>query len=122
MNRLARGRSIRFSDTLEPVFFEQLASERRVTRYSRGQPVRRFERKPGARAEALDCVVYAFAAFAGIAKLWDPRERVAGGAPAAPKRQSVVRSKWLERNRVVSYNVGVLHPPHVAVYPQRQNP
>ena len=53
MSRLARGQSIRFSESLEPVWFEQLASERKVLRYSRGQPVRRFERKPGARAEAL---------------------------------------------------------------------
>src|SRR5262249_5661346 len=50
-DRLARGRALRLSDTLEPAYFEQLASERKVVRYSRGQPVRRFERKPGARAE-----------------------------------------------------------------------
>lgn len=98
INRLARGRSIRFSETLEPSFYEQLASERRVTRYTRGQPVRRFERKPGARAEALDCVVYAFSAFAGIAKLWDARENELREVAPAQPRQSVVRSRWLERN------------------------
>lgn len=98
INRLARGRSIRFSDTLEPSFYEQIASERRVTRYSRGLPTRRFERKPGARAEALDCVVYAFAAFAGIAKLWDARENELRAVVPAQPRQSVVRSKWLQRN------------------------
>jgi phage terminase large subunit GpA-like protein len=39
------------------------ASERRVVRYVRGQPIRRFERVSGrARAEALDCLVYATAA------------------------------------------------------------
>jgi phage terminase large subunit GpA-like protein len=62
LDRLARGRSLRFSATLEAAYYEQLASERKVVRYARGQPVRRFERKPGARAEALDCLVYAFAA------------------------------------------------------------
>jgi phage terminase large subunit GpA-like protein len=52
---------------LEPVYFEQLASERRVVRYKRGQPIRRFERISGrARAEALDCLVYAFAARAVV--------------------------------------------------------
>lgn len=61
-DRLARGRALRFSDSLEPSYYEQLASERKVVRYMRGQPVRRFERKVGALAEALDCVVYAFAA------------------------------------------------------------
>lgn len=98
LNRLARGQSIRFSNTLEPVWFEQLASERRVTRYARGQPVRRFERKPGAQAEALDCVVYALAAAAGLNKLWDAREaELAAGAEPATKRPAVVRSRWLDR-------------------------
>jgi phage terminase large subunit GpA-like protein len=60
--RLQSGRSIRFSHTLEPVFYEQLASERRVIRYSRGMPVRRFERVSSrARAEGLDALVYATA-------------------------------------------------------------
>src|SRR5262249_39625237 len=44
-SRLEHGRSIRFSNTLEPSYFEQLTSERRVVRYVRGRPVRRFERK-----------------------------------------------------------------------------
>jgi phage terminase large subunit GpA-like protein len=66
-SRLQRGQGIRFSHTLEPVYFEQLASERRVVRYKRGQPVRRFERISGrARAEALDCLVYAFGARASL--------------------------------------------------------
>lgn len=59
-DRLARGSAIRFSNSLEAVYFEQLASERRVIRYKRGQPSRRFERIPGRRAEALDALVYAY--------------------------------------------------------------
>ena len=58
----ARPRGIRFSHSLEPIYYEQLASERRVVRYSRGQPVRRFERIGRIRAEALDCLTYANAA------------------------------------------------------------
>ena len=54
-DRLARGRALRFSDSLPASYYEQLASERKVVRYVRGQPVRRWERKPGMRAEALDC-------------------------------------------------------------------
>src|SRR5262249_30625097 len=54
INRLARGRGIRFSHSLDAIYFEQLASERKVTRMARGRPAVRFERKPGARAEALD--------------------------------------------------------------------
>lgn len=74
IDRLTRGRSIRFSHALEPVYYEQLASERKVVRYARGQPVRRFERKTGARAEALDCLVYAMAAKQGVAVQIDTRE------------------------------------------------
>lgn len=96
-NRLARGRSIRFSDSLEPVWFEQLCSERKVLRYVRGQPVRRFERKPGAQAEALDCTVYAFAARQILTLNWDAREEeLKSEAPAKPPAR-VIRSSWMER-------------------------
>lgn len=97
-SRLARGKSIRFSDSLEPVWFEQLCSERKVLRYVRGQPVRRFERLPGRAAEALDCLVYAFAARAGLSLNFDQREadlREAPPAKAAAPR--VIRSRWMER-------------------------
>ena len=61
-SRLQRGQSIRFSASLGAEYYEQLSSERRVVRYARGKPVRRFERIVGRRAEALDALVYAFAA------------------------------------------------------------
>jgi phage terminase large subunit GpA-like protein len=74
-DRLQRGRTIRFLNTLEPSYFEQLASERRVVRYKRGQPVRRFERiSARARAEALDALVYAFAARQAVTITFDRRE------------------------------------------------
>jgi phage terminase large subunit GpA-like protein len=60
--RLKRGQSVRFSDTLDGSYFEQLASERLVTRYMRGRPDRHFERIPGRRAETLDALTYALAA------------------------------------------------------------
>jgi hypothetical protein len=41
-------RALRFSNTVTPAYYEQLASELRIVRYARGQPVRRWERKPGA--------------------------------------------------------------------------
>lgn len=94
MSRLARGQSIRFSDTLEPVYYEQLCSERKVVRYSRGQPQRRFERKPGARAEALDCLVYAFAARHGVTLHFDQREEEMRGV-SVQSTPPLVRSKWL---------------------------
>jgi phage terminase large subunit GpA-like protein len=79
-NRLQRGQMIKFSDTLEPVYFEQLASEKVVVRYSRGQPVRRFERVSGrARAESLDCLVYSFAARKAVPVQWTAREAALRG-------------------------------------------
>lgn len=98
LTRLSRGRTIRFSDSLEPVWYEQLSSERRIVRYVRGQPVRRFERKPGMRAEALDCVVYAYAARTLVTANLDRREEeLASVAAVAPAVKPVIRSAWLGR-------------------------
>ena len=96
LSRLARGRTIRFSNALEAAYYEQLASEKRVVRYTRGQPVRRFVRRPGGRAEALDCMVYAFAARAGLPLVYDQREAELKAATAPPPVPSVIRSKWLD--------------------------
>jgi phage terminase large subunit GpA-like protein len=74
MARLTRGSSFRFSADLTPAWFEQLASERAIVRYNRGQTVRRFERIPGRRAEALDCVVYAVAVKQILHGNWSARE------------------------------------------------
>lgn len=96
LTRLARGSTIRFSNTLEPAYYEQLASERRVIRYSRGQPVRQFVRKAGARAEALDALVYSFAARHAVQIVFDQREQELA-SPTPPKAAPVViRSKWLD--------------------------
>lgn len=95
--RLARGVGVRFSEDLEPVFFEQLTSERRVVRYTRGTPQARFERIKGKRAESLDASVYAWAARSLIGQNVDKRdeELASQAAPVQPSR--VIRSKWLER-------------------------
>ncbi len=95
MDRMSRGRALRFSDSLEPVYFEQLASERKVVRYTRGQPVRRFERKPAAKAEALDCLVYAWAARHIATVSLETREATfRDGLPATP-RATAVASPWV---------------------------
>lgn len=96
--RLARGRSMRFSDSLGPAWFEQLASERAVVRYNRGQPKRRFERIPGRRAEALDCVVYAFAARQVLNINWDRRLgdlEVQGDLQAPQHMPPIAESTWI---------------------------
>lgn len=100
VSRLARPGSIRFSDKLDPVWFEQLVAERVVVRYSRGQPFRRFERIPGRRAEALDCVVYAFAVQRLLTINWSSREeqlRSPDLARPLAARPRTIPSSWMER-------------------------
>lgn len=85
-NRLQHGRGIRFSHDLEPIYYEQLASEKLVIRYSRGQPSRRFERIGRARAEALDCLVYAHAARQSFRMNFDAREAELRSSTTAVKK------------------------------------
>lgn len=97
LNRLAQPGSVRFSDDLGPEWFSQLASERAVVRYTRGQPVRRFERIPGKRAEALDCAVYAIAARSVLSPNFEEiADRLRRGVEeSAPKAKAVIRSSWV---------------------------
>lgn len=96
--RLSRGGSIRFSADLPRVWYEQLASERVVTRYQRGQPSRNFERIPGRRAEALDCTVYAFAARQIINPVWEQcRAELSLETPAKKTAGPVLQSQWMKR-------------------------
>jgi phage terminase large subunit GpA-like protein len=96
LTRLARGRSVRFSDTLTADWFEQLTSERRVIRYSRGQPVRQFVRIMGRRAEALDCVTYGLAVRGLVGVDLTRRGNELRGVASPLKLPTVIRSKWLE--------------------------
>lgn len=98
--RIAWGGSVRFSDDLEPVFFEQLTSERKVLRYVRGTPVRRFERILGKRAETLDATVYGIAARSLVSLDLEQREaRLHSKAQPKLEHSTVVRSAWLNRYR-----------------------
>lgn len=98
--RLARGGSIRFSDGLPRVYFEQLCSERRIVRMTRGRPVARFERVPGRRAEALDALVYALAARAALSINFSERSddmRRPASAPPTKAPDGAIRSNWMNR-------------------------
>jgi len=95
--RVARNAGIHFSDALEPVFFEQFASERRVVKYTRGTPQARFERIPGRRAETLDACVYAWAARSLVGMNLDRRAEELASAAAPPPRPTVIKSAWLSR-------------------------
>ncbi len=94
--RIGRATGLRFGSDLQPIYFEQLTSERRVVRYTRGQPIARFERIPGKRAETLDATAYAWAARLLINQSGKQRaeELTARGAPR--RSGVVIRSRWVE--------------------------
>ncbi|MGA2637433.1 phage terminase large subunit family protein [Methylocella sp.] len=94
--RLKRGALIRFSDSLDASFFEELTSERLVTKYSRGRPERRFELGVGKRNESLDTVIYCHAAREGCAIALDAREAALKLQPASTVPPRVSRSRWLD--------------------------
>ena len=64
-NRVRREGLIKFSNSLDQEYFAELISERVVTRFRQGTPVRVYERTRR-HNEALDCFVYAFASFHGL--------------------------------------------------------
>ncbi len=61
LSRLKLDQGVHFADTLDQEFFDQLTAEKVVTRYRKGFPVREWV-KQRPRNEALDCLVYAWAA------------------------------------------------------------
>lgn len=92
-NRLAKG-EIRFSDTLEADYFEQLTGERMLVRYRRGTKVYEFVPVTGKRHETLDCAVYAIAAHKSLTINHDRRQSELRQEPQATTRPRVVQSNW----------------------------
>lgn len=64
-NRVRREGLIKFSFHLDQEYFSELISERVVTRFRQGSPIRVYERTRR-HNEALDCWVYAFASYMGL--------------------------------------------------------
>jgi len=68
---------IHFHHELTPDFYEQVTAEKQAVRYVKGFPVREWVKKPSARNEALDCLVYSYAALNVLyqrfnrATMWD---------------------------------------------------
>jgi len=57
---------VHFANSLDEVYFDQLTAETLVHRMVQGRRVRSYRpRTSGSRTEALDCLVYAYAAFIG---------------------------------------------------------
>jgi phage terminase large subunit GpA-like protein len=78
-------------------YFEQLTAEKQTLRYVKGFPVREWVKKPSARNEALDCLVYAYAALNRMYQrydrrtIWDQLETRLQ-KPAETKRKPPLRS------------------------------
>lgn len=72
---------VHFHAELPGEYFEQLTAEKQVTKYVKGFPVREWTKKSGARNEALDCAVYAYAALQSLylrynrRTIWEQLER-----------------------------------------------
>lgn len=72
---------VHFHAELPAEFYEQLTAEKQVTKYVKGFPVREWVKKSGARNEALDTAVYAYAAMQSLylrfnrRTIWDQFER-----------------------------------------------
>ncbi|MGV6850209.1 MAG: phage terminase large subunit family protein [Marinibacterium sp.] len=93
--RLQAGETITFSEHLGQDYLDQIASERLVTKYTRGYAVRRFEKTAGRRNEALDTLAYLTAAKNLIAVPVETRERQLCDSRSATPLKAVVKSNWL---------------------------
>jgi phage terminase large subunit GpA-like protein len=80
---------LHFHAGLPPEFFKQLTSEKKLVRHLRGHAVTDWVKKDGARNEALDCAVYAYAAMQWLytqmhrATIWEQLEKKLGLQEAA---------------------------------------
>jgi phage terminase large subunit GpA-like protein len=88
-------------------YFEQLTAEKQALRYVKGFPVREWVKKPSARNEALDCLVYSYAGLHRLYQkfdrrsIWDQFERRLQDAQEGkdqkrtkPKRGTSFTTQW----------------------------
>lgn len=94
--RLAHGETILFSDQLGGDYFDQLVAERLVVRYTRGQPVKKWELTSGRRNEALDTLTYSYAARGLVGLDLNRRADDLASVSGPQTRTTVARSKWLD--------------------------
>jgi phage terminase large subunit GpA-like protein len=88
---------IHFYPTITTDYFQELTAERQVLRYKHGYQERVWVKKSNARNEALDEMVYAYAAFCRFRQkydrrtIWDQLEKKRN--PEEPKQASPLRSE-----------------------------
>ena len=87
--------AIHISDKLPEEWFDQVTGERRFVRYVRNRAVIEFKpKRPGQRVEALDCMVYGFAARHSLRIDLDAREAELS-RPDAPRAN--IWGEWAKR-------------------------
>lgn len=88
---------IHFHHTLPDEYYSQLTAEKQITKYVKGYPVKEWTKKSGARNEALDCFVYAYAALRFIASqytaatFWSQLEKLAANKPPSTQNNEAPR-------------------------------
>ena len=93
--RLKHNEALHFHMGTPAEYFEQLTAEKQALKYVKGFPVREWVKKPGARNEALDCLVYAYAGLNWLYQrydrrtIWDQLER---RLESKPKAKAVLKS------------------------------
>jgi len=99
---------VHFDRDRDAEYFRQMTSERVVTRFLKGRPIRSWQpRREGERNEVLDTFVYAMAGLQGLIsmglRLNDEAEVMAaarsrgnGASPPAKPTPPVIRSVWME--------------------------
>ena len=96
---------IHFSKDRDAEYFRQLTSERVITRYERGRPIRSWHlKREGERNEVLDCTVYGLAALHGLISMGLQLNREAGVLEELPLKtpeSSAVRRTPAPRGRRV---------------------
>ncbi len=87
---------LHFHNQLEVSYFEQLTAEKQVMRFHRGFPIREWVKKPNARNESTDTMVYAYAGLHRLYQrydrrtIWDQLEKRA--EPAANPREQPAKA------------------------------
>lgn len=82
---------IHFNASLDDEYFKQVTSEKQITRYVKGFPVRDWVKKAGARNEALDCFVMAYVALQWLytryhrSRIWEQLGKMVGQKPPVPE-------------------------------------
>lgn len=95
---------IHFPNSLPAEFFEQMTSEKQITRYVKGFPVKDWILPSGKRNEALDCAVLAYAALQWLytkyhrATIWNSFSKKIGIDPKKPEESKSELDK-LDQNK-----------------------